>query len=372
MKKLNRRQWLRVAGVTGTVVATTKLGRTTDLSSVLPSHVAANKPVRLTSNENPYAPSKITRDAMRDAFDICFRYPPSHYNVLIDKLAKKHGVTSDHILLTSGSNEGLRVTGATFGITGGEILTAKPTYKALLSYAEEFGAYINAVSLTDDLKFDLDEIEKRINANTQLIFLCNPNNPTGTLLDPIRVKDFCETASNRTIVFSDEAYYDYVTDKNYPSMIPLVRAGKNVIVSKTFSKVYGLAGVRVGYLIARPDIIDRLRPKVMSYVNMMGIYGAAAALDDNAFYDYSLKMNAKARNHIYGICKDLDLEYVESHANFVFFKTGRDINTFQAQMAENGVLVGRPFPPFTNWCRVSTGTMEDMLKLETAMQRVFA
>lgn len=370
MKKLNRRQWLRTAGVTSAVVATSKLSHATDLSSTIP-HAATNGPVRLTSNENPFAPSKLTKDAMREAFDICFRYPPSHYGVLIDKLAKKYGVTNDHILLTSGSNEGLRVVGATYGMTGGEILTAQPTYKALLSYAEEFGAYVNAVPLTDELKFDLDEIEKRVNTNTQLVFLCNPNNPTGTLLNPTKVQDFCETVSDRTIVFSDEAYYDYVTDKNYPSMIPLVKEGKNVIVSKTFSKVYGLAGVRVGYLIARPDIIDRLRPKVMSYVNMMGVYGAAAALDDATFYDYSLKMNTKARAHIYTVCKDIGLEYVESHTNFVFFKTGRDISTFQKQMEENGVLVGRPFPPLTDWCRVSTGTMEDMLAWEKAMHKVF-
>ncbi|MEM6700865.1 MAG: histidinol-phosphate transaminase, partial [Bacteroidota bacterium] len=301
---------------------------------------------------------------------LSFRYPVSHYKVLLEKLAKKEGVSKDHILLTSGSNEGLRVVGLTYGLNGGEIIAGVPTYKALLSYAEEIGAYINQVPLNEQLEYDLGEIEKRINTNTKLIFLCNPNNPTGGLLDSEEVKSFCESACKRTMVFSDEAYYDYVTDKNYPTMVGLVRDGYNVIVSKTFSKVYGFAGVRVGYLVARPDIINRLRPKVMSYVNMMGVYGAAAALDDQEFYDYSLEMNDKARKHIYSVCDDLNLEYVPSHANFVFIKTGRDVRTFAAQMKEQNVLVGRPFEPLTNWCRVSTSTMEDMAAWEQAIRKV--
>ncbi|MEL6943094.1 MAG: histidinol-phosphate transaminase [Bacteroidota bacterium] len=372
MKNFNRRQWLKAMGLMSAAVAsgTVVKANNTPIPSSAKRIREIGLPVRLTSNENPYAPSEMTKKAMHKAMDISFRYPVSHYKVLIDKLAEKEGVSADHILLTSGSNEGLRVVGLTFGLHGGEIIAGVPTYKALLSYAEEVGAYINKVPLDDKLQYDLEEIEKRINTNTKLIFLCNPNNPTGGLLKADQVRAFCESACKRTMVFSDEAYYDYVTDKDYPSMKHLVKEGYNVIVSKTFSKVYGLAGVRVGYLIARPDIIARLRPKVMSYVNMMGVYGAAAALDDREFYNYSLQMNDKARKHIYAVCDDLNLEYVPSHANFVFIKTGRDIRTFAAQMKEQNILVGRPFEPLTDWCRVSTSTMEDMIAWEQAIRQV--
>ena len=234
------------------------------------------------------------------------------------------------------------------------------------------GAHINAVPLAANMGFDLRQIEKRVKTNTRLVLLCNPNNPSGTLLDANLTKDFCETVSERTMLFSDEAYYDYIDTPNYPSMVYLVKEGKNVIVSKTFSKVYGMAGVRVGYLIARPDIIGRLRPKVMGYVNSMGIQGAIAALEDKEFYQFSLKKNAESREYIYKVCKALNMEYIPSHANFVFIKTGRPIQEVQVAMQAQGVIVGRPFPPALDWCRVSTSTLEDMKVWEAAMKKVFA
>jgi len=374
MKNFNRRQWLKAAGLTGAAIASSTITKAHEqvIPAAAKNNILGNSPIRLMANENPFAPSVPVREAMKKAMDYCSQYPSSHYDVLIEKIAKKEGVSKDHILLTSGSNEGLRTVGLTYGLNGAEIIAGVPTYKALLSYAEEVGAYINQVPLDDNLTYDLEEIEKRINTNTKLIFLCNPNNPTGTLLEGDKVKAFCERVCKRTMVFSDEAYYDYVTEPNYPSMINLVKEGWNVIVSKTFSKVYGLAGVRVGYLIARPDIIARLKPKVMGYVNMMGVYGAMEAIDDQEFYDYSLKMNKKAREHIYAVCDNLGLEYVPSHTNFVFFKTGQDIKSFSAKMRKENLWVGRPFPPFTDWCRVSTSTMEDMLAWEKAMKMIFA
>lgn len=373
MPQLNRRAWLQRAGLASALFATGRFAYAAPTQRFeVPAFLLENGVVRLTSNENPYGPSENIKLAMQKAMQDGFRYPYQFYQPLIQKIAEKEGVPANCILLTSGSNEGLRVAGLTYGLHGGEILTAMPTYDALMTYAEEIGAYINAVPLDETMSFDLEEIEKRINTNTRLVFLCNPNNPSGTLLNPQRVKDFCETASDRTMVFSDEAYYDYIAEPNYPSMVYLVKEGKNVIISKTFSKVYGMAGVRVGYLIARPDIIERMSPKVMGYVNVMGIFGAMAALEDKTFYQFSLKKNAEAREHIYQVCKDLKLEYVPSHANFVFIKTGRPIQSVQQDMQKQGVLVGRPFPPMMNWCRVSTSTMEDMKVWESAMRKVFA
>lgn len=373
MNALNRRQWLKAAGLSGALLATAsnKLVVLDQLAGKTRGKSMADELVRLSSNENPFGPSQIVKDAMRDAMDLSFMYSPGHYKSLVEKIAAREGVSSKHVLLVSGSNEGLRVAGISYGINGGEILTCTPTYNALMSYAESFGAVINSVPLDDDLGYDLDGIASRVNSNTKMIFLCNPNNPTGTLLPPQKVKDFCDTMSRKTLVFSDEAYYDYIEDKDYPSMVSLVKEDKNVIVSRTFSKVYGMAGVRVGYLIARPDIIDMLKPRVMSYINMMGVYGAQAALDDNDFYTYSLRKNKESKEYIYQISSELGMKYIPSHTNFVFVHTGVDINELLPKMMDQGVLVGRPFPPLMDWCRISTGTMEEMNQWGDAMRKIF-
>jgi len=371
MKNINRRNWIKTASLSAAAISASTCKLTADPKNTKLVNKPLESIIRLSSNENRYAPSPKIKQAMMDAMDLSYLYSPGHYKPLVKKLALKEGVSPENILLVSGSNEGLRLTGLCYGMNGGEIITSTPTYKALLSYAEEFGGTINAVPLDQDLKFDLEEIEKRVSAKTQMVFLCNPNNPTGTLLDGAKTKDFCDRVSDKTMVFSDEAYADYIEESNYPTMVPFVKQGKNVIVSRTFSKVYGMAGVRVGYLIARPDIINTLKPRVMGYVNMMGVYGAIAALDDKEFYDYSLLKNKEAKQTIYKVCDDLGLRYVKSHTNFVFHQIKRDINLFNREMLDQGVKVGRPFSPLNDWCRISTGNEEDMKAWEKAMYAVF-
>jgi len=240
----------------------------------------------------------------------------------------------------------------------------------LISYAEQFGAFINKVPLTKDMGHDLEEMERRVTNNTSLVFVCNPNNPTGTLIPKKELWDFCNTVSDRTIVFSDEAYYDYITEPNYPSMVELVKQGKNVIVSRTFSKVYALAGLRVGYLIARPDIAERVRKNVMAKSNMMAVTAAIASLNDNTFYDKCLAKNIEGKQHIYKTLDELNLRYIPSHTNFVFFHTGREITELIPKMRAQKVAIGRPFPPLNDWCRISTGKMDDVRKFGEALKLV--
>jgi histidinol-phosphate aminotransferase len=184
------------------------------------------------------------------------------------------------------------------------------------------------------------------------------------------MRDFCATVSEKTMVFADEAYFDYITEPDYPSMVDLVKEGKNVIVARTFSKVFGLAGIRLGYLIARPDIIDRLGRLTMAGASVPAIFGALEALKDEEFYRFSLEQNQKGKKVIYSVLKDLGLQYIPSHSNFVFFHSGREIGGFNAAMRKEGIVVGRPFPPFTDWCRVSTGTVEETEKFAMALRKV--
>jgi histidinol-phosphate aminotransferase len=213
-------------------------------------------------------------------------------------------------------------------------------------------------------------MEKRVTARTGLVYICNPNNPTGTIIEKNKLKEFCNSISKRAVVFSDEAYYDFVTEPDYPSMVELVKEGSNVIVSKTFSKVYGLAGLRIGYLIARPDIALRLKKSVMARTNILAIAAAKEALKDDAFYKFSILKATEGKKLIYKTLDDLGLQYIKSHTNFVFFKSGRHINDLIEDMKRENIIIGRPFPPFYDWARISTGKLEEVELFNRALKKV--
>ena len=372
MTGISRRNWLKSASLGGGLAM---LGGTGLVSSLSAEEIRKynprplDGPVRLGSNENPYGPSEKMRQAMTAAFDNGCRYPWSYNASLVKMIAEKEGVPEDHIVLVAGSTEGLKVTGITFA-QGGEIISCAPTFLSMMEYAELWGTNINWVPLNKDLDFDLDEIEKRVSHETRLVFLCNPNNPTGKLLPADKVMDFCETVSKRAVVFSDEAYYDYITEPNYPSMVELVKKGHDVIVSRTLSKVYGLAGIRMGYLIARPALAQKLKDRVVANTNIMAIEAGKAALADKEFYQFSLQKNAEAKALLIQTLDELKLPYLESHANFVFFQSGKDVAELGKTMAQKGFIIGRPFPPLNDWCRISTGTIEEVTLYNQAIKEV--
>jgi len=318
------------------------------------------EPIALNFNENPFGPSQNVRKVMTANFDQGCRYPDAILDELIDMIAAKEGVPANHIVVGGGSTEGLKVTGLTYANNGGEIIAARPTFLAMMNYAQQWGATINWVDLDDRLTHDIDEMEKRISIKTKLVFLCNPNNPTSTILEKDRLVDFVSSAARKTMVFSDEAYYDFIEEPNYPSMVELVKRGENVIVSRTFSKVYGLAGLRIGYLIAKPEIARTLRKNMVANSNVLAIQAAKEALRDDEFYQFSLAKTKEGKRLMYEAMDKLNLKYIESHTNFIFFRTGKNIAAFNADMLKKGVKVGRPFPPYVNWCRISTGTIEEV------------
>jgi histidinol-phosphate aminotransferase len=375
MTDLSRRSWLKGAGLMSSLAV---IGGIAPLHQLSAKEIKKFRPrpltgnIKLSSNENPYGPSEKVRQAMISNFDQACRYPFSYSGELIEKIAAKEGVSKDHIVLAGGSTEGLKVVGLTYGMNGGEIIAAQPTFLALMTYAAQWGGSVNWVPVDKNMMHDLDEMEKRISSKTKLIFLCNPNNPTSTLLPADRVLDFCNTVSDKVTIFSDEAYYDFIEDKNYPSMVSLVKKGKNIIVSKTFSKVYGLAGLRIGYMVAKPEIAAGLRKNIMAFTNVLAIEAAKNALDDQEFYDFSLNKTLEAKKIILEGLDDLNLEYAPSNTNFIFFKSGRNIEKLQQQMLAKGIMVGRPFPPFDDWCRISTGTLEEVIQFNDALKKVLS
>ena len=369
MKNIDRRQWLKSIGIASTAAM---LNPTTAFALDIPTIRKNDDLVRLTSNENPYGPSKRVRAAITDAFNVTCRYPSINLRPLVEAIATKEDVSKNHIVITGGATEGLKAAGITYGSNGNEIIAADPTFQAMLRYAENFDGYIHRVASNDKLEHDLDAMSDRVTSKTGIIFICNPNNPTGTLLEKNELRDFCNTHEKKAVIFSDAAYYDYITDPDYPSMTELVKEGKNIIVSKTFSKVYGLAGIRIGYLIARPDIAVRLKDNIMAMTNVLAIAAATEALKDDEFYKFSITKNAKAKDIIYETLNSLKLPYIKSPTNFVFFNSGRHIKELSSQMRNEGIAIGRPFPPLYDWCRISTGTTEEVEAFCSALKIVYS
>jgi len=373
--ELNRREWLRTTALAGGFTLLngfTSIKPLTEEEKLKFNPRKLRNPIRLSSNENPYGPSERVRTAVREAFNDGCRYPYEYADELAEMLAAKHGVDKSSIIITGGSTEGLKIAGITFTADGGEIIAAKPTFLAMMQYAEMWGANINWVPVDKNMGYNLQEIEKRITSKTKMVFLCNPNNPTSTLLPADTLVDFCTSVSKKTIVFSDEAYYEYIDDPNYPSMIELVKKGENIVVSKTFSKVYGMAGMRIGYLIAKPELARTIRRNVVAMSNVYAIEGAKEALKDEEFFKFSIQKTREAKQIIYATLDHLELDYVKSSTNFVFFKSGRNINELGRLMLEKGVMIGRAFPPFYDWCRISTGTIEEVNAFNKALISVYS
>jgi len=378
MTLLNRRQWLRSAGI-ATGAMTLLNHNLFSLNNIKPYDdqagdfvFAENGIIRLSSNENPYGPSPFVREKMIAAFDKACRYPGADIDSLTKKIAQKEGLTTEHILVTVGSTEGLKIAALAYLHNGGELVAPEPTFEAMLNYAEACGAYVHRVPVNLDLGINLEAMEKRCNADTKMVFICNPNNPTGTILPADEMSHFCTKMAQRTMVFSDEAYFDYINEKNYPSMTSLIKNDLNVIVSRTFSKVYGIAGLRIGYLIARPDIIKRLEIFQVDNPNMLALAAAHAAMDENEFYNFSIQKNNESKKMITNTLDQFNLVYTQSHANFVFFRSGIDISEFGKKMLQHNIKVGRPFRPLLNWCRISTGKTEEMQSVVSALKKIYA
>ena len=374
----SRRDWFKSSIGIGGLMLTPSILTAEEIKKYNPR--SKSSIVKLSSNENPYGPSERVLNAIKNSFNDACRYPYEFIQELQKTLAKKHDVPIESIVITGGSNEALRITGLAISNKGGNIVAGQPTYLALMNYAEAWGAEIKWVPVDSDKGYNLKKIRQSIDKETNMVFIANPNNPTGTLLNANSLANFCEDISKQTLVFCDEAYYDYINEKDYPSMDYLVRKGENVIISRTFSKVYGMAGLRIGYLVLKPELADDLfgkyspygRPNIMAQTNVLAVAAASEALKDTDFYKFSLKKANEEKDKIYKLLDYLDLKYVKSSTNFVFFESKKHIDKLTAEMLEKGVRIGRPFPPFYDWCRISTGTSQEVDIFIESMLEVYS
>lgn len=366
---LSRRQWLVRSG---TAFAGALLSRYLSACRQESATASSSQPIRMMFNENPYGPSEIARKAMIEAFNEGNLYSRDAYNTLRALIAEQVGLTPEHIAIGSGSREILNVAGLLCGLENGELLAPHPTYEAMINYTQTIGAKVQRVPLNDEMAIDLEAMRKALSPRTKLVYVCNPNNPTGLVLPANRLRPFCEEIAEKALVFVDEAYHEYVENEDYKSMVELVKEGKNVLVSRTASKIHGLAGLRVGFGIGNPELIQKLSARMTGTVNLIGMRAAIASYRDPAFQAFSRQKNRQSREIVYRALEDFRLKYLPSHTNFIFFRTGQPIEQFQASMKSRGFLVGRPFPPFLDWCRLSMAKPEEMQLFTEVLRQYLA
>jgi histidinol-phosphate aminotransferase len=327
---------------------------------------------RLFANENPFGPSPKAKQAIMDAMNTSFQYPFMFTRELTDKIATYEGIDSKQILLGSGSSPLLLAAAMCFSKDGGNIVTADPTYDDLPRKAVVFKEQWIKVPLTTDHKHDLDAMEKSINANTGLVYICNPNNPTATVLDTEKLKAFCERVSKKVAIFIDEAYIDYLPDPQGSSLISSIKKGQNIIVARTFSKLYGFAGLRVGYIVAQPEMIKTVSTftEGPNSISATSLRAAIAAYQDQDFLKAALAKTIASKNFLYETLKKEGYDYIPSSANFVMFPLKIEAEKFVTEMRNRGVGV-RPWK-FNNkqWCRVSIGRMDEMEAFAAAFKEL--
>jgi histidinol-phosphate aminotransferase len=328
--------------------------------------------VRLSANENPYGPSPKALKAMTDYFGLACRYPDEHNNALIDMLAKLNDVNRDQILLGDGSSEILQLCADTFtGKERGKLVAADPTFEAIIDNASVNDAEVVKVPLTNSFSHDLPKMVAA--AKEGLIYICNPNNPTASITPKNELHEFIAKAPRGTMILVDEAYFHYADSPDYESMIPFVRDHPNLIVARTFSKIYGMAGLRCGYCVAQQETIKQLRAHQMwDSVNIMALAAAIANLDDPDQVPNGQRLNREAKAFTIGELERKGYKTIPSQANFIMVDCKRPIVPLISALGDRNVHVGRLFPALPNHMRVTIGKRNEMETFLSAFGQVTA
>jgi histidinol-phosphate aminotransferase len=371
---LTRRSFVQTVG-TGVAAYIGARGRENSLWSAFEPTLEAVAPgmLCLSSNENPLGPGQKVLDGIKAAFGPAGARPgryDSTGGALIDAIAKKQGVKPENIVLGCGSTQILRSCTHLFTAKDKALVGTIPTYEECAGYAEMMGHPVRPVALDANFKIDLQKFSDAAKG-AGLVFYCNPNNPTATYVGARATRDFLAKLakdSPDTYVLVDEAYYDYVTDPDHDTHIPVAVDNPHVIVARTFSKAYGMAGLRMGYAVGHEETIKKMRDwdagSGTSSLNVLAMQaGLAAIQQDASFITAERARNKDVRDFTMKWFADRGMKPTDSQANFMFVNIGRPARAFRDACKAKGVLVARDFPPFEKThCRISYGTMDEMKK----------
>jgi histidinol-phosphate aminotransferase len=375
--QLTRRDWLRASGL---LTAGFGLSRFTSAEAATPNaplvsgftneFAFADDPfdkmpklrARLFANENPLGISANAKEALIKATEVGNRYAWMEFGQLKTLIAADDRVKPENIMMSPGSSDVLMAAADYFAKGEGTILTSAMTYDDLLQRATKFGAKVKALPMTKDYKFDLDAIKASLTPDVKLVYIVNPNNPTGTILPTAELEAFCREVAPKVPVFIDEAYIDLYEPADRPKLGKLVAEGLNVILARTFSKIHGFAGLRLGYAIAQPDMLKTLHAYTNAEfaVSITTLMAGIASYKDIDWQNHCRAENAKARDYTTKALTGLGYEVIPSATNFMLFPIRMKTKTFEEQMFAQGIGIqtrdfnGQPY------CRVSIGTMDEM------------
>jgi len=317
---------------------------------------------RLLANENPWGPSKKAIAAIGESAIKGNRYVYSSAKEIMEKLATKEGVTTDQILLSAGSTDLLEKTAFSTCMKGGNVISADPSYMSLVKTATAIGATWKNIPLKKDYSHDLDAMYAAIDDDTKLIYICNPNNPTGTLTSIDEIKSFCKKVNSKVPIFIDEAYLELLNNSDSQTAVGLIHEGYDVMVCRTFSKIHGMAGLRVGYMVAKPERVKAIQSLVRTEMALCvtSVQGALASLGDTVFQDFTRKTNMENREYTFEQLKKAGFNPIPSVTNFILFPIQIPTKDMLAKMVERGVGI-RGFEIDGNpYGRVSIGKMDEM------------
>jgi histidinol-phosphate aminotransferase len=371
---MNRRNWLKSGALAVAGATVPDFWRPAEAAEVGLPHLAG-LPVkaRLNLNENPYGPSAKAQKAIAEAIPTGYMYQREAMAAFRKMIAREAGLTEDHVLLGAGSGELLMATAIAMTVrsgAGGHIVGGDPTYMQLLRTATALGTEYRKVPLTSSYDYDLPRMAAAVGPQTSLVYVCNPNNPTGVLTPAASLAAFCEEVSKKKPVFIDEAYIDYAPDPKAASMMDAIRKGQNVLIARTFSKVHGFAGLRIGYLVGQPDLIRQINQFCTGggSISATSIKGAIASYLDEDFVKYSIEKNAESKAYLHKVLQDKGITPLPSQTNFVLFPLKTDGKKFVEDMAKQGVAIRNWEFASQHWCRVSMGTLDEMKAFGTAFQ----
>ncbi len=322
-----------------------------------------NDEIRLNANENPYGPSKRVRKALQSLGLEGNRYPWAFKQELKEKLAQRFDLSPDWLFLGAGSAELLGLLGQYYGSQSGTVISPSPIFPLLPQYVARHGGDWRKVQMETDGQLSLSAIDQAIEGQTKLLYICNPNNPTGWTFPTETLKTYCQAVPKSIDICLDEAYIEYTAEGESASLVELVARNPNLIVCRTFSKIYGLAGMRIGYMIAHPDKIKAFRDYHTGFeltASAYALQAAIVALDDQEFVEESRRQNQEALADMMEVCKKLRLPYIPSQANHLAFNPTSLKIPFFTRMEQASIRLGRFQYQGEDWCRLTMGTKAEM------------
>ncbi|ABZ78284.1 aminotransferase class I and II [Shewanella halifaxensis HAW-EB4] len=364
--KLSRRQFL-YAGAAASSLATLGCSSTsisTAASSLASASMSTDEPIPLNFNENPLGLAPKAQQAVTDALPNAWRYPDAARSELMASIAGNLGLIESQLIYGNGSSEVLKMALDALAQSNSQLVMPDPSYGVIIDYAMARGIPVVKVKLDGDWQTDLAQMQAKVAQHNgpSIVYLCNPNNPTGLVLPQSELNQWLDKASSQLSFIIDEAYVEYVAQAGFVSAVERVKQGQShIVVCRTFSKIYALAGLRVGYGVAHSELIKAMQAQAsIDNANLIGCVAAKASLESSQWLGLSLQSNSQAKALVYQQLSELGLDYLPSETNFIFHKVNGDSGLYMQRMAKAGILVGRPFNHGEGWNRLSIGTPAQM------------